>query len=264
MSLRSEIYRGTVVHERCGPVAHAFSYPMTFFAFDLAELDALAEQTRLFRHNDRAVLSLRDCDYLHGNAQAIEPQLEAFLPPLQAGQRTMLVTSPRYFGYAFNPVNFYLRLDGAELLCAIAEVNNTFGDRHIYPLTELCQSAADTWTASCPKDFHVSPFNDLRGDYAFTFKVTAGELYLGVDLHRDGACVLRTWIQGNGHAIHNRAIRRYALYHPWDTALNSLPRIVWQAAVLAYRKQLAVHPRPAPHSAHTVINRDTPETPHVI
>ena len=94
--------------------------------------------------------------------------------------------------------------------------------------------------------------------------MTAGELYLGVDLHREGACVLRTWIQGNGHAIHNRAIRRYALYHPWDTALNSLPRIVWQAAVLAYRKQLPVHPRPAPHSTHTVINRDTPETPHVI
>tara|TARA_X000000368_G_C23026774_1_gene710603 strand:- start:977 stop:1690 length:714 start_codon:yes stop_codon:yes gene_type:complete len=232
---------------------------MTFFGFDLAELDLIARQTNLFGHNTRALISLKDSDYLRGETKPIEQQLEKFLPPLQTGERTLLVSSPRYFGYAFNPVNFYLRLHNAKLLSAVAEVNNTFGDRHIYPLIQLSEREEDTWTASCAKDFHVSPFNDLSGEYAFTLKVTEDTLHLGVDLHRKGGRVMRTWIQGSGHSISNRSIRSYALFHPFDTALNSMPRIIWQAAILKYRKHLKVYKRPSPESKNTLIDRDKPK-----
>ena len=232
---------------------------MTFFGFDLAELDLIARQTNLFGHNTRALISLKDSDYLRGETKPIEQQLEKFLPPLQTGERTLLVSSPRYFGYAFNPVNFYLRLHNAKLLSAVAEVNNTFGDRHIYPLIQLSEREEDTWTASCAKDFHVSPFNDLSGKYAFTLKVTEDRLHLGVDLHRKGGRVMRTWIQGSGHSISNRSIRSYALFHPFDTALNSMPRIIWQAAILKYRKHLKVYKRPSPESKNTLIDRDKPK-----
>ena len=259
MNLRSKIFRGSVTHQRCSPAQHAFTYPMTFFGFDLAELDLIARQTNLFGHNTRALISLKDSDYLRGETKPIEQQLEKFLPPLQTGERTLLVSSPRYFGYAFNPVNFYLRLHNAKLLSAVAEVNNTFGDRHIYPLIQLSEREEDTWTASCAKDFHVSPFNDLSGEYAFTLKVTEDRLHLGVDLHRKGGRVMRTWIQGSGHSISNRSIRSYALFHPFDTALNSMPRIIWQAAILKYRKHLKVYKRPSPESKNTLIDRDKPK-----
>ncbi|HBO56881.1 MAG TPA: hypothetical protein DD622_00425 [Opitutae bacterium] len=259
MNLRSKIFRGSVTHQRSSPAQHAFTYPMTFFGFDLAELDLIARQTNLFGHNTRALISLKDSDYLRGETKPIEQQLEKFLPPLQTGERTLLVSSPRYFGYAFNPVNFYLRLHNAKLLSAVAEVNNTFGDRHIYPLIQLSEREEDTWTASCAKDFHVSPFNDLSGEYAFTLKVTEDTLHLGVDLHRKGGRVMRTWIQGSGHSISNRSIRSYALLHPFDTALNSMPRIIWQAAILKYRKHLKVYKRPSPESKNTLIDRDKPK-----
>ncbi|NBB78281.1 MAG: DUF1365 family protein [Verrucomicrobia bacterium] len=254
----SKLYRGEVVHERMEPQRHAFAYPMTFFGFDLQELPRLREAVGIFGYNERRPLRIRDSDFLHGEKKPILQQLDEFLPRERAGQRTVLISSPRYFGYAFNPVNFHLRMEGTRLLCAVAEVNNTFGDRHVYPLTDLEVVAAHTWTARCPKDFHVSPFNDMAGEYVFTFRIEADGIFLGVDLYRRGKCVMKTWLQGSARPLSRRNIFKYGLLHPFDTALNSFPRILWQAAVLYYKKRMKVYKRPSPASKHTLIDRDEP------
>ena len=241
------------------PVDHAFTYPVTFFAFDLDELGQIDKTASLFGYNHVRPLQIKDCDYLLGKASAIGKQLNEFLPPQEMGERTLLVTSPKYFGYAFNPVNFYLRMRGPQLIYAVAEVNNTFGDRHIYTHTVLKNEGNCVWSASCPKSFHVSPFNDLDGEYRFTFRVEDAKLFLGVDLWKAGKLVMKTWIQGSGQPLTNQAIARYALLHPFDTALNSMPRILAQAAKLYYRKKMDVYKRPSPHSDSTVIDRDFPE-----
>jgi DUF1365 family protein len=259
--MHSRIYRGEVVHRRTGAVEHAFTYPVTFFAFDLAELDALPRLCPLFGRNGRAaVLTLRDWDYLRGERRPIGEQLAHFLPPPAPGEHTLLVTSPRLFGYAFNPVNFYLRLRDDRLTAALAEVNNTFGDRHVYPLPVLQEGPGrHSWTARHAKEFHVSPFNDMAGEYRFHFQVSGDRLFLGVDLHRGGACVMKTWIQGEGRPLSGGRILRHALLRPFDTALNSFPRILWQAAVLYFRKRLPVFRRPGPLSPRTLVDRDRPE-----
>lgn len=259
MILQSKIFRGEVVHERLEPVAHTFRYPVTFFAFDLGELPRLAEHFSFFGYNDARPLRISDGDYLFGHRnESVFEQLQAFLGREKANERTVLVTSPRYFGYAFNPVNFHLRLRGEQLLGVVAEVNNTFGDRHVYPLRELKHSGKN-WTARCPKEFHVSPFNDLSGEYRFTFKVEDGRLWLGVDLHKEGHCVMKTWLRGQGEPITRARLWRHVCLHPLDTALNSMPRILWQAAVLHYKRRLSSFKRPAPHSPETLIDRDRPE-----
>jgi DUF1365 family protein len=260
----SKIYRGEVVHERLGPTRHAFRYPMTFFGFDLEELPRLGDAVGIFGYNKARPLRISDDDFLRGEAKPIREQLDEFLPPEQAGQRTLLISSPRYFGYAFNPVNFHLRMEGSQLLCAVAEVNNTFGDRHVYPLTELEAMGPQQWTARCPKDFHVSPFNDRTGEYHFTFRIEAESIFLGVDLHRDGACVMKTWIQGCAQPLSRRSIVKHAFLRPLDTALNSFPRILWQAALLYYQKRMAVYKRPRPESAHTLVDRDRPPPRDVV
>lgn len=237
---------------------------MTFFGFDLQELSSLHSASPLFGYNRFRPLQFRDVDYLRGGPHPVGSQLQEFLPAVASGERTLLVTSPRYFGYAFNPVNFYLRLRGGELTAALAEVNNTFGDRHIYPLLNLKQEGAQFWTARCPKDFHVSPFNNMAGEYAFNFRIGEADLFLGVDLYREGSCVMKTWIQGKALALTTRAITRYALAHPFDTALNSMPRILWQAARLYYQKKMPVYRRPSPNSPHTLIDRDEREAPRSI
>jgi DUF1365 family protein len=265
MSWHSQVYRGEVVHQRMGPVAHRFSYPLTFFAFDLSELDRLEHAVSCFSHNRPGWLRLNDHDYLHGQRRPIAQQLLDYLGPELEGQHTRLVTSPRLFNYAFNPVNFHLRMQGEQLLAVVAEVNNTFGDRHVYPLTDLQRGARPhCWTARCCKDFHVSPFNDMSGEYRFTFQVERQALRLGVDLYRGGECVLKTWMRGTGVVVTAANITRYAWLRPLDTALNSMPRILCQAAVLYFKKKLPIYARPSPDSPQTVIDRDRPAEPHTV
>jgi DUF1365 family protein len=67
---------------------------------------------------------------------------------------------------------------------------------------------------------------------------------------------MKTYIQGQGQSLTNGSIFRYALCHPFDTALNSMPRIVWQAAVLYYKKKMEVFKRPSPVSNNTLVDRD--------
>lgn len=263
MSQRSQLYRGKVTHERLGPTAHTFTYPATFFSFNLTEIPKLSQRASLFGHNQFRPLSLNDCDYLYGEKRPIQQQLDALIPQSE-GTHTLLISSPRYLGYAFNPVNFHLRMQGDRLLAVVAEVNNTFGDRHVYPLTELKEAASNTWTATCPKDFHVSPFNNMNGEYHFTFRIEEASIFLGVDLHREGQCVLKTWLQGDAKPLTNACIWRYALLHPFDTALNSMPRIVWQAAQLYYKKKLAIHTRPEPSSSNTLLDRDKVEKTQLV
>jgi hypothetical protein len=59
------------------------------------------------------------------------------LEPALAEGHVRLVTSARFLGYAFNPVNFWMvyeDTDAPGLAAAVAEVNNTFGEKHIYVL----------------------------------------------------------------------------------------------------------------------------------
>lgn len=236
---------------------------MTFFAFDLDELDALEKRIPLFGYNRPRILQLRETDYLRGRPRPILEQLDEFLPPQQPGEHTLLVTSPRYFGYAFNPVNFYLRMKADRLLAAAAEVNNTFGDRHIYPLPELRRVPGKdpAWTAAADKDFHVSPFNDRSGHYVFTLRPAPESFFLGIDLYRDGRAVMHTWLRGRGTRLTHPRMAAHALLRPFQTALNSLPRILWQAAVLHYKKRLPVFKRPRPTSPRTLIDRDSGDAP---
>lgn len=247
-----------------GAVEHAFTYPMTFFAIDPRELPLIAEQCAIFSYNQPGVLRLNDHDYLYGKHQPIGQQVDELLGPENTGQSTRIVTSPRYFNYAFNPVNFHLRMQGEELISVVAEVNNTFGDRHVYVLNVESADRLHTWRAQCPKAFHVSPFNDMTGEYHFTFRIEADEIYLGVDLHRGGHCVLKTWIEGRATSLSAKNILRYALLHPFDTALNSMPRILWQAAQLYYKKKLQIYQRPPPSSPQTLVDRDEPLKSHTV
>ena len=86
----------------------------------------------------------------------------------------LLLAQPRLAGFLFDPVSFWLCVDGEGALRAvIAEVNNIFGDRHSY----LCVHAdgrpirpEDEMTAA--KVFHVSPFQDIAGGYTFRFRLS--------------------------------------------------------------------------------------------
>jgi hypothetical protein len=90
-------------------------------------------------------------------------------------------------GYVFNPVSFWLVYDREGVLRALlAEVNNTFGQRHQYVLTAPNLGPIDpNVKLGCQKVFHVSPFCNVQGSYQFELDERAGQPRLAIDYFDD-------------------------------------------------------------------------------
>lgn len=245
------IYRGAVYHQRLTPRGHSFQYPIFFFGFDVAQL-AEADRLALFGYNRRALFSLRDADYLDDPSAAIADKERRFFgdPSIH---RIELVTVPRLFGYVFNPVSFHLGYDRQGRLAAmLAEVNNTFKERHLYALAAPESDRDGVVRFHAAKCFHVSPFNDRRGEYEFRVRRSEEGLEIHVDIARDGQTVFRSGIVASrSRPLTDRALLSALLRFPLQNLLT-LPRIHWQAARLYFQKKVRYFAKPGPDNVMTI------------
>ena len=101
------------------------------------------------------------------------------------------------------------------------------------------------------KQFHVSPFNDMRGHYEFSLSDLGPELRLTIDLFRDGAKVMTAALWGQAVPLNSRTLAVHVMRHPFRIVSN-LPRIVWQACLLRYRRRLPWHGKPNPSHPMTI------------
>lgn len=227
------------------------------YGFDLDELPELDRELRLFSYNRWNVVSLRDGDYLGDEPGTIRGKLERALAERGAPSRparVYVVTAARYFGYVFNPVSFYYcHGAGGELEACVAEVNNTFGERHLYVLHGAPEPASPGMLAKYtrPKDFHVSPFYDRLGDYVFEFGDIGRELDIRLDIERDGGKSFLASLKGTRLALSDATIARTIATRPIQAAMT-MPRILWQAARLHYEKRLPVFRKPMATSIDTI------------
>ncbi|MEW6335530.1 MAG: DUF1365 family protein, partial [Thermodesulfobacteriota bacterium] len=167
--------------------------------------------------------------------------------------RIILVTSPRHFGRVFNPVSFYYVFNAAEgLQCAVAEVNNTFGERHVY-LLRHAEGEPGGFPArfTAPKAFHVSPFNDMTGTYEFTFGDIRSELAVHIDLKRGEALAFTAELTGLRMPLNNRSLLRMLLLHPLLPHMT-MSRIYREAMKLYFFRKLPYHPKPVPLHRMTI------------
>lgn len=255
--MNSRIYVGTLSHARTHEVEHGFDYDLHLYALDVDELDQLESATRWFGHNRLRTLALYDRDYLyHGNAGLREKVLRALgengvgLAP----SRIVLITALRQFHYVFNPASFFYCYDAfGRLACVLVQVNNTFGETHLYVLTpEVGQSGF-----AAQKAFHVSPFFPRRGRYEFQFSEPGEELAISITYFLDDQQALKASFTGTAQPMTGRNLARMVIRHPLRAVLT-FPRIVAQAARLFFGKKRAVHPKPEPASAMTI--RQAPPT----
>lgn len=251
--MNSKCYCAEIVHRRLSPVKHEFRYQSSVFAFDLDELEQLQSERRWFGVDRRATVSIVSSDYLNGEPGDLKAKLGAALKergykePLES---VTLITAPRILGYAFNPVSFWLGQDRAgEITFVLAEVNNTFGERHLYLLNEGRPSVGGQSTEfSREKSFYVSPFLEVEGRYHFQFSQSTEKMGVSISLNRQGAQTFEAAMQGRALPFSWRGFLRSK---PW-TVFLTLPRIHWQAALLYFRKKVGLVPRPRPLHPDTV------------
>lgn len=224
---------GTIWHRRLRPVAHEFSYRSYFL---LLPLRSLREQpSAALKRNRRGWLSFHDRDHGAGDSDALAwfEQLLASEGIADADGEVWLQTFPRVLGYVFKPVSFWYahRADGS-LAAVVAEVNNTFGERHAYLLAgpELAWGAESV----ARKVFHVSPFCGVEGEYRFRFErlnTPAGlpaHALARVDLHDGEGPLLQTSLGGALVSLTAASVRRALFGMPFMT-LGVVLRIHWQA-----------------------------------
>jgi len=248
------IFTGNIYHSRISPKSHRFQYPAFFMAVNVEDLASTAYPGRLFGYNQRRLFSLRDRDYLNEPGRPLYLAIRTYMP--QPGvKRVVMITTPRVLGYVFNPVTFYLGYDDQEnLLAAIAEVNNTFKERHVYVLDQP-EVGSDGYTRfRTAKAFHVSPFNDRKGDYLFRFRNADDRLEVHIDIERDGKVVFRSGLVGLASAPISDGILLKTLFtFPFQNLLT-LPRIHFQALHLYFRKKMQYFPKPGPGNLMTIKN----------
>lgn len=145
-------------------------------------------------------------------------------------------------GYVFKPVSFWYahRADGS-LAAVLAEVNNTFGERHAYLLAGPDLAWGREQVAR--KQFHVSPFCEVRGEYRFRFERSEDRTLARVDLHDEDGPLLQTSVGGVLQALDAAAVRRAFFGTPLMT-LGVVARIHWHALRL-WAKRVPFHGKPS-------------------
>jgi hypothetical protein len=239
---------GQVRHHRLRPADNAFAYRSYFLLLPMRALRAAPSAT--LPRNRFGLLAFHDRDHGDGGGDALAwiEQLLAREGIADADGEVWLQTYPRVLGYVFKPVSFWFceRADGS-LAAVVAEVNNTFGERHCYLLAGPQLAWGREQRAS--KVFHVSPFSPIEGDYRFVFLRSADgqRLLARIDHHDAAGPLLLTSLSGRLETLEPASLRRAFFGVPLMT-FGVIARIHWQA-LRVWAKRVPLWRKPAPPQA---------------
>ncbi len=230
---------GRVMHARLQPVRHRFDYATYFVRLPMHDLAAVRAPG--FSVNRFNLLSFHQRDHGDGGDALAWARGLLARRGIVADGPVWLTTFPRVLGYAFKPVSFWhCHAADGSLVAVLAEVNNTFGERHVY----LLRTSDPDAMLFADKVFHVSPFFPARGRYTFIFQSAPGRFRARIDYDDGSGVALATAWWGRLVPLTGRACLRAFFAYPLMT-WGVVARIHWQAARLAW-KRVPFFRKPAP------------------
>ena len=223
------LYKAKIFHKRFLPRVNKFTYSGFYIKFSLEKLNEL--DSLLFNVNRFNLFSFYEKDHGYRDGSSLELWANDILGT--AGVKhfsgsIVLQTFPRIIGYVFNPVCFWYCYDGDKLIAVICEVNNTFGESHSY----VIKPGENQTTYTLPKEFHVSPFYDINGEYKFDFTKNNT---VKIDYYFDKKLQLCTGINGIEIPWNDLNLLKTFIQHPFFTALVII-LIHYQALKLFFKK----------------------------
>ncbi len=229
------VARTRVGHRRTRPFDYAFRHRSTSW---LVDADDAAQP---FPRALRRVLTVRAEDHLGTGTGTLGDKLRRHLHDRGLDwdvDRVLVLANARTFGHVFDPLTTYFCFgrDG-ELTGVMAEVHNTYGEAHCYPL-EVDRRGR----TSMDKEFYVSPFFAVEGRYDIRAQLTAARVSVSITLTQEDVRVFSGHVVGELEpATRSRVWRAFARDPLASQRVSFLIR--WHGIKLWLRR-LPVVPRP--------------------
>jgi DUF1365 family protein len=231
---------GEVSHHRPGPaVRHGFRHRVYQW---LVDLDALPSPPWYLR----PFATFRASDHLGDPTRSLRENVDTYLAlhgiRLGEGGRVLMLANARVLGHVFDPLTvFWCLRDGGRLECVVAEVHNTYAERHVYLLRPDAQGRAGV-----DKEFYVSPFNDVSGRYEMRFTLSPRRVAAVITLLRDGVPAFTATFAGEPQPATRRATVRQVLTKPLMP--QRVSALIKAHGIWLWARRLPVVRRP--HHAH--------------
>lgn len=178
------------MHHRIAPCRHRFVYSIFSLLIDLDELGTLDRTLRWFSSSRWNLVSFDNRDHGPRDGGDLKAWALALLRQKNIEietPRILLLSFPRVLGYVFNPLSVYFCHDAnGRLRALIYQVKNTFGGQYCYVFDVGAEADRQSLRHACPKQFYVSPFMDVSGQYRFKVCPPTDRVMLSIDFVDDG------------------------------------------------------------------------------
>ena len=226
------ILRAKLFHKRITPSINKFTYNIFYICFNIKDVSNIG--SRLLSYNKFNLFSIYNKDYGPRDGSSLDDWMRSILKKnnISKVKNIYLMTHPKIFGFGFNPVSFWFCVDDKEKLIAVlAEVNNTFKEHHFYLVKkkDLSQIRSNDWLTA-KKEFHVSPFYNVKGLYKFRFKFSKKNIAAHIN-YFDNDKTLITSVNGKNIALNDVNLLKIIFEIPYMFA-KVITLIHWQALKL--------------------------------
>jgi DUF1365 family protein len=229
------LVEGTVGHTRRTPLRHRFTNRVYQW---LVDVDELPRMPRLLR----AFSTFSAADHIGDPHDTIHANVERFCKAQGvdiSGHRVLMLANARVLGHTFDPLSVFWAIAPDEsLTCIVAEVHNTYGERHAYLL-----QTDDEGRQTVDKEFYVSPFFTVDGTYDLQFKLTSEQISSTIILRQDGDAVFSATFRGVPRPATPRRLTKLLVKMPFITHRTSL--LIRIHGVWLWIRRLPVVTRPA-------------------
>ncbi|MBB5801106.1 DUF1365 family protein [Saccharothrix ecbatanensis] len=232
------LYDAVVTHTRRHPVRRTFRHRTYLW---LVDLDRLPTVPRWLR----PVAQFRAVDHLGSSDRGIRENLDTWLAGQGVdlrGGRVLMLTNARVLGHVFNPITVYWCHDpDDEPVCVVAEVHNTYGERHCYLLRPDPGGRVET-----DKAFYVSPFLTVEGRYVMRLARPAERLSVAISLRQGSRTPFSASLTGVRRPATPWTLLRLLWRHPLPT--HRVSALIRCHGIALWLRRLPVVPR-TPHNA---------------
>ncbi len=228
------LVEGSVGHTRRTPLRHRFSYKIYQWLVDVDDLPRLPRLLRPFS-------TFKASDHIGDPDATIRANIERFCAAQGvdiAGQRLLMLANARVLGHTFDPLSVFWAIAPDEsLTCIVAEVHNTYGERHAYLL-----QPDETGRTEVDKAFYVSPFFTVEGKYDLQFALTPDKVSSSIILRQGGEAVFSATFRGTPRPATGRRLAKLLVKMPLMTHRTSL--LIRIHGVWLWIRRLPIVPRP--------------------